>query len=277
MDMMLVAVFESEIKVTRIAAAMKALAEQGAVLLYAMTLVVRENEAISIVHPDSPDDSDPVLAVVTQNLIQWVSQPQPLLAEDASCTVTDKIMKLARLGVETTFIDEITRHLANGRTAIVAGIEGEGPQSLDALLQVSGATVLRSMRREIMDFVIARELEALQREIGNLEYEAKRTSDGLTTHLIKRRRLIKLRFEAVRERSRQYSASIKQEAEAKIVLLQKRAGRSEGELRAGLERVADEVRIDYVKRAKRLNLAWQTAGDHFALRLCPEVNSSSRL
>jgi hypothetical protein len=271
MDMMLVAVFESEMQARRIAAAMKALAEQGAVLLYAMALVVRENEAISIVLPDGPDDSDPVLAVATRNLIEWVSQPQPLLAEEASCIVTDKIMKLATLGVETTFIDEITSRLANGKAAVVAEIEGEGTQDLDALLQASGATVLRCMRHEIMDFVIARELEALQREIETLENEAKRTSGGLTTHLMKRRRLIKLRFEAVKERSRQYSASIKQEAEAKIVLLQKRAGRTEGELRVGLERVADEVRVDYVKRAKRLNFAWQTAGGLFRLRLSPGV------
>ena len=275
MAMMLVAVFDTEMQATQFAGTMKALSEQGAVLLYAMTLAVKKIETLAIVNPDGGENSDPVLRAGIGNLIRWFLQPQPARSEETASVVADKTMQLAWLGVDGTFIAAVTRHLANGKAAIVAEVEGEKTDVLDALFQSAGATVLRCVRREIVDFVIARELDSLQHEIEALEKETKQTWDGSTAQLMRKLRLVKIRFQALKESARQYSAAIRQEAEAKIVLSQERAARAEGEIRAGLERVADEVRVDYVKRAKRLNLAWKIAGDRFTLGALLEPTNSS--
>ena len=65
------------------------------------------------------------------------------------------------------------------------------------------------------------------------------------------------RLQATKDRARYRAASIKLEAEAKIVSLQERAAKAEGGIKARLERLANEVRVDYVNRATTLNLSWK--------------------
>jgi hypothetical protein len=69
--------------------------------------------------------------------------------------------------------------------------------------------------------------------------------------------LAKDKFQTTKDRVRHRAAFIKLEAEAKIVSLQEHAAKADGRIKARLERLANEVRVDYVNRATTLNLARQ--------------------
>jgi hypothetical protein len=115
-----------------------------------------------------------------------------------------------------------------------------------------------------MDVQIAKELGALHSEIQTLETQVLQTPEGTRAQLQRQLDLARARFQATKDRARQHAASIKREAEAKIVSLQERSAKAEGGIKARLEKLADEIRVDYVNRATKLNLAWKLAGDIFA-------------
>lgn len=76
---------------------------------------------------------------------------------------------MANAGVGGDFLDEVSRHLLPGRSAIVSEIEEEMPASLDILLESLGGTIFCCVRRDVMDTQIAIDLDALHCEIKTLE------------------------------------------------------------------------------------------------------------
>jgi hypothetical protein len=116
-----------------------------------------------------------------------------------------------------------------------------------------------------LDVQITAELNALRGEIQALEKQVLQTLGESRAQLQRKLDLARARFQSMTDGAKRHAASIKREAEAKIASLQERAVKSEGGIKARLERLADEVRVDYVNRATKLNLAWKFAGDMFLL------------
>ena len=265
MDKMLVAVFESESQASAAAGAMKDRSEDSALLVYALAVIVRDVWGISVVDfTREKDRSHRALGIATRSLIELFNEPNHTVDDVNSDAITGAMMKMARAGVDAVFLDEVARHLLPGRAAIVAEIEEMTATKIDILLESQGGTVFAYVRRENMDAEIAREMDALCREIQNLESQLLHAADGSKAQLQEKMDLAKARFEATKERASQVAASIKREAEAKIVWLQERAATASGGIKARIEGLAGEVRVDYVNRATKLNLAWQFAGDVFA-------------
>lgn len=265
MDKMLVAVFESESQATAAAGAMKDRCDDSALLVYALAVIVRDVWGISVVDfTREKDCSHRALGIATRSLIELFDEPNHTVDDGNSDAITGAMMKMARAGVDAVFLDEVARHLLPGRAAIVAEIEEMMATKIDILLESQGGIVFAYVRRENMDAEIARELDALCSEIQILESQLLRTADGSKAQLQEKMDLAKARFEVTKERVSQIAASIKREAEAKIVWLQERAATASGGIKARIEGLAGEVRVDYVNRATKLNLAWQFAGDVFA-------------
>jgi hypothetical protein len=211
------------------------------------------------------DRSHRALGIATRSLIELFDEPNHTVDDGNPDAITGAMMKIARAGVDAVFLDEVARHLLPARAAIVAEIEEMTATKMDILLESQGGIVFTYVRRENMDAEIARELDALCSEIQILESQLSRTADGSKAQLQEKMDLAKARLEATKERASQIAASIKREAEAKIVWLQERAATATGGIKARIERLAGDVRVDYVNRATKLNLAWQFAGDVFAV------------
>lgn len=264
MDKMVVAVFESESQASAAAGAMKDRCDDSALLVYALAVIVRDVWGISVVDfTREKDRSHRALGIATRSLIELFDEPNHAVDDGNSDAITDAMMKMARAGVDAFFLDEVARHLLPGRAAIVAEIEEMMATKIDILLESQGGIVFAYVRRENMDAEIAGELDALCSEIQNLE-RLLRTADGSKAQLQEKMDLAKARFETTKERASQIAASIRREAEAKIVWLQEQAATASGGIKARIEGLAGDVRVDYVNRATKLNLAWQFAGDVFA-------------
>jgi len=275
MDNMFVAVFENERQASAAAGAMKDLCREGVLLAYAFAVIVKDIGKVSVVEFDRQERKDTVLGAATRGLIKLLEEPYSSFDKGNSEAITDAMMELGRVGVDAVFLDEVTRHFLPGRAAIVSEIEEEKINAIDTLLESQGGIVFRCARREIMDTQIAEELNALHNEIQFLEKRLLQTLDGSQAELQAKLDIARAKFRATKDRARYHSASIKREAEAKIAALQTRAAKGKGGIKAKLERLADEVRVDYVNRATKLNLAWRLAGDVFVgVSSCPYSSDS---
>ena len=266
MDKMLVAVFESEKQAFAAAGAMNDLREDGILLVYASGVIVKDAGRISIVEfTNDSAGSDSVLGIATRSLIELLAKPVFSADEVNSQAIADQMMEITNAGVDAVFLDEVARHLSPGKAAIVAEIEEETVTAMDTLIESLGGMVFRCVRCELMFAQIAKELDALHNEIQILEQQMLQSRDGSRIRLQGRLALATTGLHATKERARHRATTIKREAEAKIVLLQERAAKAEAGMKSRFERLADEVRVDYLNRAAKLNLARQFAGDGIAV------------
>jgi uncharacterized membrane protein len=263
MDKMLIAVFERESQASAAAGAMNDSCKEGVLVIYAFAVIIKDVGKVSIVDFTSEDYPDPVLGLATRSLIKLLARSY-CSADDGHSQAVTGCMEMGKAGVDSNFIDQVARHLLPGRAAIVCEIEEETPNAMDALLEAQGGTVFRCIRDEIMDVQIAKELEVLHNEMQILEMQILRTPEASREQLKRKLDLARATFQATKDRARQHAASIKREAEAKIASLQERTAKAEGGIKERLETLTDEIRVDYVNRATKLNLAWQFAGDLFA-------------
>ncbi|HEX2929532.1 MAG TPA: hypothetical protein VHV54_07450, partial [Candidatus Binatia bacterium] len=97
----------------------------------------------------------------------------------------------------------------------------------------------------------------LHSEIQTLEKQILQPLGGSRAQLQGKLDMARAKLQTMQDGARRHAASIKREAEAKIASLQERAAKAEGGIKTRLERLADEVRVDYVNRATKLNLAWK--------------------
>jgi uncharacterized membrane protein len=261
MDRMLIAVFERESEASAVAGVMNNLSEENLLLIYALAVIVKDFGKVSVADFKIKDCRDPVLEIPTRSLIKLLVAAYDSVDDGNARAFADKMIELAEAGVDSTFLDQVAHHLVLGRAAIVSEVEEETPNAMDRLVESQGGTVFRCGRRESMDVQIAKELDALHSEIQTLEKRMLERPEESKSQLQPKLDQARAKFGATKDRAKQHAASIRREAEAKICLLQERTAKANPPSKARLEKLADEIRVDYVNRATKLNLAWQFAGD----------------
>jgi uncharacterized membrane protein len=261
MDKMLVAVFEVESQASAAAGVMNNLSEENLLLIYALAVIAKDFGKVSVADFKIKDCRDPVLEIPTRSLIKLLAAAYDSVDDGNARAFADKMIELAEAGIDSTFLGQVARHLLPGRAAIVCEVEEEAPNDMDSLLESRGGTVFRCERRESMDVQIAKELDALHGEIQALETQTLQSPEGSKPQLQMKLDRARAKFRATKDRAKQHAASIRCEAEAKICLLQERTAKANGPSKPRLEKLADEIRIEYLNRATKLNLARQFAGD----------------
>jgi hypothetical protein len=238
---------------------------QAKVLVYALAVITKRGDKIAVLEIAAGQARlQPVIGRATQSLIKLLEEQLGPIHDAGSGPVVDRLINMANAGVENDFVDEVLRHLLPGTWAIVSEIEEESAMDTDTWLEAHGAIIFRCVRRDVMDAQIASDLDVLLREVKRLEHELLQAKEASKARVRVTLKLAKNRFQTAKERARYLAASIKGEAEAKIVSLQERAARADPWIKARFETLANEVRVDYVNRATKLNLACQSAGAVFA-------------
>jgi hypothetical protein len=230
---------------------------QAKVLVYALAVITKRVDKIAVLEIAAGQARlQPIIGRATRSLIKLLEEPLSRIDDAGSGPAVDRLINMANAGVEDDFVHEISRHLLPGSWAMVSEIDEESVTDTDTRLEALAAVIFRCVRRDVMDAQIASDLDVLLHEVKRLEHELLQAQITL--------KLAKDRFQTARERARYLAVSIKGEAEAKIVSLQQRAARADPWIKARFETLANEIRVDYVNRATKLNLAWQSAGDVFS-------------
>jgi len=143
---------------------------------------------------------------------------------------------------------------------MITEIEEEDTALVIRLIESRGGVVFHCARNELIEFHIAQQLEMMRRQIQNLEERLVQASEDSKVGLKGQLDLTRSKLKIIKTQAMCHAASIRQEAEAKIVCLQEQAAKAKNERRAKLERFAEELRVDYVNRATALSLAWRITG-----------------
>jgi hypothetical protein len=168
------------------------------------------------------------------------------------------------LGVDLDFLDELSRALTPGKSAIVAEIEEEWVTPLDSRMEAVGGTVLRAWRDDLEDERMRREAERRRAELAQLQAErAQATVDGrskLETRLDEAR----AKCRSVCDRVQARIDRLREETNAKIEALQEQAAEN-ADGKEKIEARIAEIRADYDRRSAQLKQAWQLTKEALAL------------
>ena len=84
---------------------------------------------------------------------------------------------LDKSGLDESFVEEVSRLLQEGKTAVIADVEEGWTAPVDTRMDALGAMVFRRNRGELVDEQLNREADALNAELEELEEEMKEANE----------------------------------------------------------------------------------------------------
>src|SRR4030095_892438 len=162
MNKMLVAVFDSENKAFEGLNALKDLHNKGDITLYA-TAVVSKNEKGEL-RLDNAADEGPIgtaTGLFTGSLIGLIGGPVGLAIGAMTGSLAGLICDVSTYDINTTFVDEVSHALVNGKTAVIAEIDETWTVPIDTKLESLNGLVFRRLRDEVAEDQTARESDAI--------------------------------------------------------------------------------------------------------------------
>jgi uncharacterized membrane protein len=153
MERMLVVTFNDESKAYEAADILESLNEEGAIGLTGEWVLMRQQDGeISVVKTDDTLPEGTMGGTVVGGLLGLFGGPVGLAIGAATGAAAGATADMARARLDQDFVAEISESLAPGKTALVAEINEDEPEAVDARMLALGG---RIFRRDLSDFVDA--------------------------------------------------------------------------------------------------------------------------
>jgi uncharacterized membrane protein len=255
MDKFVVAVFPTQAKALEGARAMRELQVEGGLALYSMAVVTRTKEKLSV---NQIADELPLgmsVGALVGGLVGLIGGPAGAGAGLLAGGIIGSWSDLFNLGVDKEFLDTVSTELKPGKSAVVAEVQEEWITPLDTRLEALGGTVLRQTRADFEVDRIQQALLATETELALLkaEYRAARAEDK--ARLERRIETARATLRVRAARAKEKRERLRQVTEAKITALQAQLARAKAEDIAAYEKRMTEFRVDYERRAAKLDEA----------------------
>jgi uncharacterized membrane protein len=257
MNKLLVAVFESEKAADAGLNALRALHAAGDITLYATGVLVRDAKGVVSVRKSM--DAGPigtVAGLAVGSLIGLLGGPVGVAIGAVTGTVAGAVRDFWVAGVGLDFIEEATRHLQPGKTALVAEVEEEWIIPVDSALEAAGGHVFRRTRTEVAEAQFDHDIAAFKSEIKELESEASHATGAVRTTLQAKLAAKKSSLDGAVHRAQQRVDTLKQEADAKAESLELQLSQVKGDVKARIEDRMKRVKSAYHARGAKLSQAW---------------------
>jgi chromosome segregation ATPase len=158
-------------------------------------------------------------------------------------------------GVDSDFLAEVSNALTPGKYAIVADISEEWVTPVDTRTEALNGVVFRTARKSVEEAQRAREVAELRAEIDQLKAELALVRTEHKARLQAKIDRLNTRFQAKLQQARQRSEQIKNETEAKVQALHKKAAKAQGDAKAAIDGRVTEIKKQYeqwLERAKSM-------------------------
>jgi uncharacterized membrane protein len=153
MERMLVVIFNDESKAYEAADKLESLNEEGAIGLTGEWVLMRQQDGdVSIVKTDDTLPEGTMGGAVVGGLIGLFGGPVGLAIGAATGAAAGATADMARARLDQDFVADISESLAPGKTALVAEINEDEPEPVDARMHALGG---RIFRRDLSDFADA--------------------------------------------------------------------------------------------------------------------------
>jgi uncharacterized membrane protein len=256
MDNMLVVVFDSERQAYEGSRALKELHAEGAITLYAQTVIAKDPDGkASVKQSETQGPLGTAVGVLTGSLVGALGGPVGMAAGAALGTLGGATFDYATTIVGTDFLEEATSHIAPGKAAVVAEV-GEGwTLPLDTRMEAVGGTVLRRTRIDVMDAQISRDVEAIDAGLTSLDAEYDQATGEAKATLKAKIEASRAKLQQTQERAKASIETTQREAQAKLAALREQAAGAHADRKNDLEKRAEKVEADYKERTAKLEQA----------------------
>ena len=271
MNKMLVAVFDTEPAAFEGLQALKDLHRNGDITLYATAVVVKDFAgSVSVKQTGDQGPLGTAVGMLTGSATGLLAGEAGAAAGLAAGSVagplgaavgfslgalTGLMVDLSHSGVNVDFVDEVSKALIPGKTAVVAEVEETWQTPVDTRIGNLGGMVFRRLRSEVVDDQLVREAAAFEAELDELEDELAQAAAEDKAELQKQIDTAKQKLEATRAAAEARQQQLKSEADAKLAAMREQVKGANVRRKAQIEKRSAEVKADYEARSAKLEQA----------------------
>jgi uncharacterized membrane protein len=253
MSNFIVVIFPTETQADEGRKALKDLQDEGKLTIHAMALIQKGADG-KVSMKDEADEAPrgTAVGIVVGSLIGLLGGPVGLAAGAATGAFLGYSVDAFNYGVGMEFIEEVSRNLTPGKSALVAEVDEFGTLGLDLKMEALGGIVVRQWRLDVERDLIENDVQARNAELSQLKAEYAQAKDEYQARLEAKIKIAEAKLKAALEREKAKVKTLKQQADAKIKALQKQARTASWETRTRIEQRAAEIHAESEKLAKQL-------------------------
>jgi uncharacterized membrane protein len=172
MERMLVAIFASDARAYEASRALQGLEEQGVVAVRTDSVVTRDFDGVIKVvklHDLAPEGALGFTAV--GSFLGLLGGPAGMAVGAATGFLIGATTALAGARVGKDFVNEVAHALVPGKTALVADIDEESTEAVDARMEALGGQVFRRALTDVADSAYEHEADAIEADLAQAEAE----------------------------------------------------------------------------------------------------------
>ncbi|TWT76794.1 hypothetical protein CA13_72930 [Planctomycetes bacterium CA13] len=173
----------------------------------------------------------------------------------AGGTLTGWYSDLYNVGVDGEFLSDVGALMLPGTSAVVAEVTEGWTTPLDSRMEKLGGVVFRRYRIDVEDNQIARDIEATNRELDELDAEWDQAVGEAKNKLQAKRDAAKAKLAALKDKVDNKVASLKEESDAKLQKLSDQIGAAKDDVKAKFETQKEQMKADYDERIGNLKEA----------------------
>ena len=256
MEKMLVVVFDNESKAYEGSRALNQLDSEGNITIHAEAVIGKNNDGtLTVKQGDGDFPVRTVSGTAIGSLIGLLGGPAGLAVGALAGTMVGSIADLFVAGVDSDFLAEASNALTPGKYAIVADVSEEWVTPVDTRMEALNGFVFRTARQSFEEAQRAREVAEVRAEMDQLKAEHARAKAEHKAKLQAKIDGLNTRLQAKLQQARQRSEQIKNETDAKVQGLQKKAAKAQGDAKAVINARVSEIKKQYeqwVERAKSM-------------------------
>jgi len=257
MNKMLVAVFDTETVAFEGLSALKDLHRDGDITLYSSAVIVKDKSGkINIKQAADAGPVGTALGLLTGSLIGILGGPAGMALGASLGGLTGMLFDLDKSGVDVTFVDDVSKALTAGKTAVLAEVEESWTTPVDTRLHKLGGMVFRRLRGEVVADQLVRESAALEADLKALDDDLKQGAAENRVAIQKDIERVKKQIKATQDQAKARLDQAKAETDARIKALQDQAKSASGRAKARIEKRIADAKADFEVRSKKLNQAW---------------------
>ena len=265
MDKMLVAVFGTETAAYEGLSALKDLHTRGDITLYATAVIAKgPSGAISVKQTADMGPVGTALGMLTGGLVGLLAGPVGAAVGFAAGGSAGMLFDLARLGIDTDFLDEVSKALTPGKTAVLAEVQETWATPVDTRLAKLGGLVFRRLRSEVVEDQLIRESAAFTTEMKHLREELAQATAETRAAVQREVAAAKAKLEATQSYARAKAEEAKREMDAKLAAMREQMKQAGDRQKAKLEQRISAVKADYAVRSAKLEQAGKLIKDALA-------------
>jgi uncharacterized membrane protein len=263
MNKMIVAVFDSEEKAFEGLTALKTLHKSGDISLYATAVLAKNEEGEVAMKQVS--DKGPIgtsVGMLSGAFIGILAGPVGMAVGATAGMFGGMYYDLSESGFDDGFVDEVSKALQNGKTAVIADVDEGWTAPVDTRMEELDGMVFRKNRSEVVDDQLNREAEALNAELDELEEELKEADEQAKASIQKQIDKAKKKSKAIKDVVDKKLADAKAETEAKTKELDAQLKEAGSHRKKKLEKRKAELKASMKARDEKLSKVSETASKY---------------